>query len=89
MAYDMQAGQAVAACYFGGYSAKMQDIGQKELQRLREGSERKVESSARSPAPQAFQTYSRRLLKDLEAKGILRTAVESLNLPVNAAHPDI
>ena len=27
MAYDMQAGQAVAAGYFGGYSAKMQVIG--------------------------------------------------------------
>ena len=89
MAYDMQAGQAVAAGYFGGYSAKMQDIGQKELQRLREGLERKVASSARSPAWEALQTYSGRLLKYLEAKGILRTAVESLNLSVNAAHPDI
>ena len=29
MTYDMQAGQAIAAGYFGGYSAKMQDIGTK------------------------------------------------------------
>ena len=36
MLYDMQAGQAVTAGYFGGYSAKMQDIGAKELQRVRE-----------------------------------------------------
>ena len=36
MLYDMQAGQAVTAGYFGGYSAKMQDIGVKELQRIRE-----------------------------------------------------
>ena len=28
MAYDMQAGQAIAAGYFGGYSAKMQEIWQ-------------------------------------------------------------
>ena len=27
MTYDMQAGQAVTAGYFGGYSAKMQDVG--------------------------------------------------------------
>ena len=38
MTYDMQAGQAVTAGYFGGYSAKMQDIGAKELQRIREAS---------------------------------------------------
>ena len=67
MAYDMQAGQAVAAGYFGGYSAKMQDIGTKELDRLREAMERKVDSSKQPPAPKAFQEYSRRLVSDLEA----------------------
>ena len=87
--YHMQAGQAVDAGYFGGYSAKMQDIGDKELQRLREALDRKVESSAQDAPPQAFQKYSKRLLKDLEAKGILGTAVESLNLSVHAAHADV
>ena len=80
MTYDMQAGQSVAAGYFGGYSAKMQEIGNKELDRLREAMERKVASSRQPPAPKAFQDYSRRLVKDLEAKGIIRTAVETLNL---------
>ena len=45
MTYDMQAGQAVAAGYFGGYSAKMQDIGSKELERLREAMGRKAAGS--------------------------------------------
>ena len=55
MTYDMQAGQAVAAGYFGGYSAKMQDIGSKELERLREAMGRKVAGSQQSLAPKAFQ----------------------------------
>ena len=88
MTYDMQAGQAVAAWYFGGYSAKMQDIGSKELERLREAMGRKVAGSQQSPAPKAFQDYSRRLVKDLEAKGIIRTAVETLNLATHAADAD-
>ena len=88
MTYDMQAGQAVAAGYFGGYSAKMQDIGTKELARLREAMDRKVSSTKENKAPTLFQHYSRRLVKDLEAKGIIRTAVESLNLSAHAANPD-
>ena len=36
MLYDLQAAQSMAAGYFGGYTSKMQDIGQKELQKLRE-----------------------------------------------------
>ena len=51
----MQAGQSVAAGYFGGYSAKMQDIGNKELDRLRESIERKVASSKQPPGPKSFQ----------------------------------
>ena len=89
MTYDMQAAQSVAAGYFGGYSAKMQDIGSKELARLREAMDRKVIKASQSTAPKAFQDYSRRLVKDLEAKGIIRTAVESLNLSVHASNADI
>ena len=36
LAYQVQAAQAVTAGYFGGYSAKMQDIGEKELKRMEE-----------------------------------------------------
>ena len=41
--------QSMMAGYFGGYSAKMQDIGTKELQRLREALERKVDRTAHRP----------------------------------------
>ena len=88
MTYDMQAAQAVAAGYFGGYSAKMQDIGTKELARLREAMDRRNSSNKELNAPKAFQEYSRRLVRDLEAKGIIRTAVESLNLSTHAATSD-
>ena len=57
MTYDMQAGQAVAAGYFGGYSAKMQDVGHKELQRLEQALRRKVDAEAQGPAAKAFQRY--------------------------------
>ena len=39
--------------------------------------------------PRELQDYSKRLLKDLEAKSTVRTAVETLNLSLAAAHPDI
>ena len=42
MTYDMQAGQAVTAGYFGGYSAKMQDVGGKELELMQQALERKA-----------------------------------------------
>ena len=64
MTYDMQAGQSVAAGYLGDYSAKMQEIGNKELDRLRESMERKVSSSKQQPGPKCFQEYSRRLVRD-------------------------
>ena len=44
MTYDMQAGQAVTAGYFGGYSSKMQDVGRKELNRMEKSLLRKVAS---------------------------------------------
>ena len=36
-----------------------------------------------------LQTYSRRLVRDLEIKGIVRTAVEGTDLSLHAAHTDI
>ena len=89
MLYDLQAGQSMAAGYFGGYTSKMQDIGKKELQRLREALERKVDRDHRKPLPKAFQEYSKRLLKDLEARSTVRTAVENLNLAIHGNHADV
>ena len=41
---------------------------------------RKAEVEERLPAAKDFQKYSRRLVRDLEAKGIVRTALETVNL---------
>ena len=87
--YDITAMQSMMAGYFGGYSAKLQDLGSKELQRLREALERKIDRMVRLPLPKAFQEYSKRLLKDLEAKSLVRTAVESLNLSVSGTRTDV
>jgi len=89
MLYDLQAAQSMAAGYFGGYTSKMQDIGKKELQRLREAHERKVDRTHRKPLPKAFQEYSKRLLKDLEARSTVRTAVENLNLAIHGDKADV
>jgi hypothetical protein len=83
MLYDLQAAQSMAAGYFGGYTSKTQDIGQKELRQLREALERKVDREQRKPLPKSFQEYSKRLLKDLEARSTVRTAVENLNLAIH------
>ena len=84
MLYDLQAAQSMAAGYFGGYTSKTQDIGQKELRQLREALERKVDREQRKPLPKSFQEYSKRLLKDLEARSTVRTAVENLNLAIHS-----
>ena len=87
--YQTQATQAMAAGYFGGYTAKMQDIGRMELQRMEKTLQRSYARSTDHGTPQQdFNRLSKRLLKDLEAKGIVRTAVETTNLALHANHPD-
>ena len=73
LAYQVQLGQSVTAGYFGGYSAKMQDVGQKELQAMQNSLYRKIEAEPKKPEANQFQEYSKRLIRDLEGKGILRT----------------
>ena len=89
MLYDLQAGLAMAAGYFGGYTSKMQDIGHRELGRMRESLARKVTAEPKTIQHEAFKSYSKRLVKDLEAKGIIRTAVEGVNLALFANHEDV
>ena len=67
----------------------MQHVGQRETQKLYEATSRAAASSKPSSAADDFKTYSRRLVRDLEMKGIVRTAVEGINLSLHAAHPDI
>ena len=81
---DLQAAQSLAAGYFGGYTAKMQDIGRRELQAMEKALERKLSTNTNTEAKQ-FHDLSRRIVKDLEAKGTVRTSVEGLNLSLHAA----
>ena len=60
MLYDLTASQSMMAGYFGGYTAKVQDVGVKELRRMRESLERKVDREPQKPAPREFQEYSKR-----------------------------
>ena len=85
---DMQGAMAAAAGYFGGYTAKMQPVGSRETQRMAGAVGRKVSVEDRGTEAEEFQKYSRNLVKNLEAKGIARTALESTNLQLFADHPD-
>ena len=72
------------AGYFGGYTAKAQDVGRKELGRMGATLERKLLVDGNSTEdPTSFRYYSQRLVRDLEAKGILRTIVETTNLAIH------
>ena len=88
--YQAQVIQSVIAGYFGGYTAKAQEVGRKELKRMGTTLERKLQveaSSANDPAN--FRYYSQRLVRDLEAKGILRTVVETTNLAIHYNKNDV
>ena len=61
----------------------------KEIKRLREASERKMQSDEPMSLNKKFALYSKRLVKDLEGKGIARIAVESLRLSKYADRQDI
>jgi hypothetical protein len=88
-AADMQSAMAAQAGYFGGYTAKMQPVGALETRRMGEALDRKIEREATSSTAKEFQKYSKRLVKDLESKGVARTSVESTNLSLYADHPDV
>jgi hypothetical protein len=91
MLFDLQARQAAQAGYCGGYQTKVQPIGKKELARFHEAFTRKMMRLAQQP-PKAvsehFKAHSKRLFQDLEAKGTIRTVVESMNLAEYADHSD-
>ena len=68
-ALDMQAVMAAIAGYFGGYTSKMQPVGERQVQQLREATERKVAGEPAAGAAEGFKKYARRLVKDLELNG--------------------
>ena len=53
---------------------------------MNEGLSRKVSVTPKCQPHKSFAMYSKRLVKDLEAKGITRTVVESVNLSLHADH---
>ena len=55
----------------------------------REAAQRKVEGEKKATPAEDFQKYTRRLVKDLEMKGLVRTSVEQTNLSLHADHPDV
>ena len=61
-ALDMQAVMAAIAGYFGGYTSKMQPIGEKQVKQLREATERKVQGEPSRGAAEDFKLYARRLV---------------------------
>ena len=88
-ALDMQAVMVAIAGYFGGYTSKMQPGGERQTKQLREATERKVEGEKSKGAAEDFKKYARRLVKDLELEGTIRTAVEGVNLSLHWNEPDI
>ena len=63
----------------------MQDIGIMELKKMQKVLERsQIHSKPTGTRQEQFNKSSKRLLKDLEAKGIVRTAVETTNLALHA-----
>lgn len=84
LAFDLQASQAAAAGYFGGYTSKMQDVGEKELSRMRDSLYRKLETEPKMKIGEQYRCYSKGLLRDLEAKGTIRTVTEAVNLALHA-----
>jgi hypothetical protein len=88
-ASDMPQVMTAIAGYFGGYTSKMQSIGEKETRQLREAARRKISAEGKDNNTRVFQKYVRRLVKDLEMKGTIRTAVENVNLSLHANHADV
>ena len=67
----------------------MQPVGERETRQMREAAKRKVQGEKRGSTAVDFQKYVRRLVKDLEMKGTIRTSLESINLSLCASHPDV
>lgn len=82
-ALDIQAVMAAIAGYIGGYTSKTQPIGERQVKQLREATERKVEGEPSKCVAEDFKKYARRLVKGLELKGTIRTAVEGMNLSLH------
>ena len=61
-------------------AAQLQELSVKQL---REATELKVQGEPSRGAAEDFKLYARRLVKDLELKGTVRTAVEGMNLSLH------
>ena len=84
-----QSVMAALAGYFGGYTSKMQPIGESETKQLREAAQRRVAGEASEGQAKYFNKYVRRMLKDLEMRGTIRTSAETTNLSLHANNSDV
>ena len=66
----------------------MQEMGKKEIEHMEAKILRKIDTGPSMIEKQKWHLYSKRLLKDLEAKGTIRTAVEGWNLSLHACYQD-
>ena len=67
----------------------MQPIGERQIKQLREAIERRAAGENSQGAALDFKLYAQRLIKDLELKGMSRTAVEGVNLSLHWNDADI
>ena len=87
--YHQQAAQAGAANYFGGYTAKTQDVGKLELLRMEKALHGKsFKGAGDADVHKVFSNISKRMVKDIEAKGTCRTSVETTQLALHANHQE-
>ena len=89
LSYQMQASQPVTAGYFGGYTAKQQELGRAELLRMSSALNRpNIKSIGLSNKEREFRRAAQRMVKDIDAKGSIRTAMETTQLALHANHQD-
>jgi len=83
LAYQTQVAQTQTAGYFSGYSAKTQPVGRTEMLRSSQALERDASAAEQVPEAKAIRDAAKRMVRDLESKGVLRTTVETTNLAVH------
>ena len=92
MFLDMESGKAMAMGYMGGYTTKYPVLGQKEAERLGEAYNcklvRELASGMKKALADRFRECSKRIVKDLESTGTVRTSVEAVLLGLYADFPD-
>ena len=88
IARAVQTAQSMTTGYFAGYITKVQPCGQYELKKCTDKMLLLKERIHGRTASDQVRAVTRRMLTDLEQKGVLRSAVECFNLCVNLREED-